>query len=296
MRIIKKIIYGKRPQSVLIILSFLLFLTLVILGGFELYKYFGPLGKLPAYDWIAKNLQEIRNINPHNFCFAVFGDNRDNDNVFADLLDEVEDDQEISFAIHLGDLVHYGGKSEYCNSLKLIQEHFHKPLLTIVGNHDIRGIGGRFYRKIFGPFYYSFQIGKTFFIVADTSKSKKVDKQQKRWLEAELLRSQNCLILVFAHQPLYDPREGHHHCLSPRVGNELMMLFHKYHVAHIFHGHIHSYFQGIWNGLPYTISAGAGAPLAGKGPEHYFFHYIKVRITPQNLHLEVVPVYQTKNK
>lgn len=293
MNIAKRIFHRNRPQLILIILGLIIVLGLIIFGGRELYKAYWPLGKLPAQDWNAKNLEKLSNINPDNFCFAVFGDNRDNDEVLIKILNKIDQDPEISFSIHLGDMVHHGRKSEYCNFISLLQQYLHKPLLMVVGNHDIRGRGGRFYRKIFGPFYYSFQIGNIAFIAADTSLSKKVNKAQLLWLEKTLSKSKNKQILVFGHQPLSDPRGGlHHHCLSAKVSDELVFLFRKYNVSRFFSGHIHSYFQGQWKGIPYTITAGAGAPLVGNGPDHYFYHYIKVRVLGQKINLEVVRVSQ----
>ncbi len=85
--------------------------------------------------------------------------------------------------------------------------------------------------------------------------------------------------LVFLHTPLFDPRgDNHHHCLAEEMGRRLAALFQQYRVTHIFAGHIHSYFVGAWQGVPFTITAGAGAPLYGTGPEHYFFHYLKVTL------------------
>ena len=279
MNIVKKLFHRKPPQLILIILAFIALLALIYFGGRELYVAYWPLGKLPAQDWNAKNLKKINNsnINPDNFCFAVFGDNRDNDEVLIKILNKVENDPDISFSIHLGDMIHHGRKSEYWNFMSLLQKYLQKPLLMVVGNHDIRGRGSRFYRKIFGPFYYSFQIGNVVFIAVDASLSKKVNKTQLVWLD----------------KTLFDPRGGlHHHCLSEKASDELVFLFRKYKVARVFSGHIHSYFQGQWKGIPYTITAGAGAPLVGHGSDHYFYHYIKVRVSNQNIRLELVRISQ----
>ncbi len=295
MNMVKKLFSRKPTKLILIILGLIAFLALAYFGGRELYLAYWPLGKLPAQDWNAKNLEKINNsnINPDNFCFAVFGDNRDNDEVLIKILNEVENDPEISFSIHLGDMVHHGRKSEYCNFMSLLQKYLHKPLLMVVGNHDIRGRGSRFYRKIFGPLYYSFEIGHIAFIAADTSLSKKLNKTQLQWLDETLSKSENKQILVFGHQPLSDPRgDLYLHCLSPEASEKLVSLFRKYKVSHVFSGHIHSYFQGRWQGIPYTITAGAGAPLAGDSSDHYFYHYIKVRVSLQHISLELVRISQ----
>ena len=71
------------------------------------------------------------------------------------------------------------------------------------------------------------------------------------------------------------------------MASRLAALFKKYRVTHIFAGHIHSYFTGTWDGVPYTISAGAGAPLYGTDPEHFFYHYLKVNVKGDKVQVQV---------
>ena len=59
------------------------------------------------------------------------------------------------------------------------------PFLTAVGNHDLDNGSGN-YQEIFGPTYYSFQIGQNYFIVLDASTEPSFDKTQLKWLEDEL--------------------------------------------------------------------------------------------------------------
>jgi serine/threonine-protein phosphatase CPPED1 len=58
-------------------------------------------------------------------------------------------------------------------------------------------------------------------------------------------------------------------------------------VTHIFAGHIHGYFSGDLDGVPFTITAGAGAPLHGTDPEHFFYHYLRVTPSGSEAHIEV---------
>jgi hypothetical protein len=93
---------------------------------------------------------------------------------------------------------------------------------------------------------------------------------------------------VFLHTPLFDPRGGDkHHCLAEAAGRRLAALLRQYHVTHIFAGHIHSYFSGNWDSVPYTITGGAGAPLYGTDPEHFFYHYLKVTLQGGKVHVKV---------
>ena len=58
-------------------------------------------------------------------------------------------------------------------------------------------------------------------------------------------------------------------------------------MTHIFAGHIHGYFAGEWDGVPYTITAGAGAPLYGTDPKHFFHHYLKVTLQGGEVQIKV---------
>jgi hypothetical protein len=67
-------------------------------------------------------------------------------------------------------------------------------------------------------------------------------------------------------------------------------LFKQYNVSHVFASHIHGYYQGQWQGIPYTITGGAGAQPVGKGPKHDFFHYIKVSVKGNTVDMAVQPI------
>ena len=67
-------------------------------------------------------------------------------------------------------------------------------------------------------------------------------------------------------------------------------------MTHFFASHIHGYFSGAWEGVPYTITGGAGARLHGKDPEHFFHHYIKVHVSGSRLEMEVKRINIEKTK
>lgn len=263
----------------------LLVLCALLLIIVEAWDYMSP---LPTHEWLANNLKNIKVGNPEDFYFAIFGDNKNSFAMFDDLLKRVNSDPDIAFAVDLGDMVYDGEKEKYRHFFNQLS-NLHRPLLTAIGNHELKENGRGFYYDIFGPYYYSFQIGNHYFIVLDTADGKGPDFWQRRWLEAELTRAQSCKTrLVFMHVPLFDPRGGiYHHCLPDRDGQQLAELFQKYHITHIFASHIHGYFQGQWQGVPYTISGGAGAELWGIDPQHYFYHFLKVHVKDGSVKVQV---------
>jgi hypothetical protein len=244
-------------------------------------------------DWLGINLVSIQVDDPHNFSFAVFGDNRDDQGRFDRLINAVNSDPSIAFSLDVGDLVNHPDEGLYRAFFAQVS-HLKKPLLIAMGNHELGrdpAAGRRLYANIFGPslgpFDYSFQIGQTSFIVLDDADQHGPHDAQRTWLERELKKAQSCTYrLVFLHVPLYSP-PGLNHSL-PRVdADRLLALLKKYRVTQIFAGHIHGYFRGHWDGIPYVITGGAGVPLQGRDPAHYFFHYVKVHVTPKALEITV---------
>ena len=269
--------------------SVLFFLCLLIFVGVEAWFSFAP---LPGQNWIVENLRKIHIEDSSDFSFAVLGDNKNSHTIFPVLLRKVDQDHDIKFALDLGDLVFDGEIEKYRYFIKQVENNTTKPFLTAIGNHELSEKGRGLYYDLFGPFYYSFQLGQTYFIVLDDADEKGLDIWQQGWLERELEQAQGYTSrFVFMHVPLFDPRGGeHHHCLPEKEARSLLSLFEKYHVSHIFTGHIHGYYRGQWEGIPFTITGGAGAELVGKEPKHDFFHYIKVSIKGNLVNTAVQPV------
>ena len=264
----------------------LIIASLFILGfvAFEFWDNYIP----PAVQ--DRNKREISRIkvDSTDFSFAVFGDHKGHEFVFEPLLRDVDRDKEVAFAIELGDLVRQGRRWFYRRLLYEIEKNLTLPFLAVIGNHDLYR-GSTNYREIFGPTYYSFQIGENDFIFLDTSARFQFDRAERQWLETELQKSQASKVrFVFMHVPPFDPRgPGFYKKLSEKEGKDLLDLFRRYNVTHLFGSHIHGYFSGLWEGVPYTITGGAGAGLHGKDPQHFFHHYIKVRVSGGKVETEV---------
>lgn len=249
-------------------------------------------------DWDFQSLQKL-NANQKNFSFAVLGDNKNSIGTFNSLINKINNN-DVMFAVDNGDLVYDGEKEKYRFFIDQISR-FKKPLLTVIGNHEIRENGNGIYYNYFGRPYYSFTIGNSCFIVLDDSNEKSIDKWQLDWLKKELNNSQSYKNrFVFMHVPLYDPREGDYkqgHSLEDlKMVNTLNDLFDKYKVTMVFASHIHSYYEGKWHNTPYIISGGGGAELAGADPKHDFYHYIKVDVKNDKVSYEVVKINSPPNE
>jgi predicted phosphodiesterase len=260
----------------------------------------GDIAPLPAKQWNQENLAKVQSAAAEPVTFAVMGDSRDNPPVFGGLLKKVDRDSELAFVIHLGDMVREAEVDQYQTFFTVVRQNLHKPLLAVVGNHELTGDRDlNLFHQIFGLDYYAFQIGQNYFIaINDAAEAEGMSQAQLRGLEAELQKSQTYKTrMVFCHIPLYDPRDGDKpHSLKPEEAAKLLSLFKKYNVTYVFAGHIHSYYAGDWKGLPYNITGGAGAPLAGTDPQHAFYHYLKVSLQGDQVQIQVIPLAEPAGK
>jgi len=245
------------------------------------------------------NYKQLKKIDKgkSEFTIAVFGDNKNSHKVFENLIDSVNNDPEIDFCIDLGDLVYDGEREKYNYFLNQVKR-LNVPYLTAVGNHDIKEDGRAVYYNLYGPYYYSFNIGDAYFIILDDASEVELEQSQMAWLKSELKVSQKFKYkFVMFHVPLYDPREKippaplftipifkeyefHHSLENKKQAGELIKLFENYNITHIYASHIHAYYTGKWGNIPFTITGGAGAELIGNDPQHDYYHYIKLEITP----------------
>jgi len=270
--------------------------AMIIYACYELIERFVPTRALPP---LAERLAEIRkNVQPDDFSFAVIGDSKDDKKVFPEILSRINDDPSIAFVIHLGDAVEDPDRQLYQEFLETIETFLHKPILLVPGNHDVSPADGGLYERHFGPKQYAFTIGRARFVIANTEDGplSLLSEPGRRWLRDELDKSgSNRPVLLFMHHPLFDPRgNGLHHCLQPAASGRLLAIFSRYRVDHIFAGHVHGYWKGAWNNIPYTVSGGGGAMLAVDKPSHGLYHFFKIRIKEGRIDEETVPVQETR--
>lgn len=260
---------------------------LVLLLCFTLFAF------ASSYNQKMLNLIKKSDYKQQSFSFAVMGDNRDGDNVLQKIIKKINQDKDISFALNNGDLVPDGYKKEFKNYLDIIKTS-NKPLLSIIGNHEIPWYDGETnYEKVFGKTHFAFSYANSYFIILDTS-NKTIKKKQFKWLKKELKKSQNFTNrFVFTHVPLYDPRYGEygkgHSFKSLKKAKKLNDLFDKYKVTMLFCSHIHFYHKGVWQKTPYIITGGAGAPLK-KYKNDGFYNYIKVTVNGSKVKYKVIKI------
>jgi hypothetical protein len=251
----------------------------------KIYRYSLP---LPAKKWIYSNLEKIHIKDPTHFSFAVFCGSKISRLVFKGLLEQVDHDFDIAFAVDLGDAVLSGGKTHYHFFIKQIDDNLGIPLLTVLGDNELSGDGRELYSKIFGPFYYSFKIGKNYFLVLDNADKKGLSDKQMVWLENELKQSWECdSRIIFMHRPLYYSSENNNNqSMSKETSVKLTVLFLKYQATHIFASQINGFYEDDFKGIPYFLTGGAEKKSHNRHGKHGYFHFLKVNVEKKNIDVE----------
>lgn len=220
-------------------------------------------------------------------CFSVCGDSRDNPSVFSQILQAVAYDG-CEFLVHVGDLVNEG-TSEQWEEFRQIMEGFPLPFYPVPGNHDsLDGSLDGFLIYSGAPSaHYSFDWDSVHFSLVDSHNGGLI-AAERDWLRDDLRATTQPVKMVFLHHPPFDP-DGTDHTMA--FGNEpFMELMVQEDVGFVFAGHIHAYAQQEQDGVVYTITGGAGAPLYGGEHPQAFHHYLRVTVQGSDVTIEVVRI------
>jgi predicted phosphodiesterase len=222
-----------------------------------------------------------------NFSFAVCGDSRDNPDIYQRVLDAVQTDGS-EFLVHTGDLVNRGTDSQW-EGFREQMAGFALPFYPVPGNHD--GLNGELdgYLAYSGAptARYSFDREPIHFAMAD-SHNGGIGASELAWLQTDLSGTRQPVKMVFLHHPPFDPDGGDH---IMAYGNEpFMELMAATDVDYVFAGHIHAFAQEERDGVVYTITGGAGAPLYGEEHPQAFHHYLRVTLQGGDVAIEVVEI------
>lgn len=198
---------------------------------------------------------------PNSVRFAVIGDMGTGKKPQYEVANQMAEYRKLfpfDFVITLGDNI-YGSQSEA--DLKAKFEDPYQALLSAgvtffasLGNHD--NVNQRFYKpfNMGGKRYYTFKKGKVEFFVLD---SNYMDREQTKWLEAQLSASSSPWKICYFHHPLYS--HARFHGADTDLRTVLEPLFQKYDVRVVFSGHEHVYERLVpQHGITYFILGSSG--------------------------------------
>ncbi len=228
-------------------------------------------------------------VGPEGFTFVVLGDTRSNMPVAHEVLRRAAAENP-AFIINTGDLVRHGTVEEYITyHMPLVELAAPIPYVPIPGNHD-DGPNRDFaaFKALYGAERFSFDYGNCRFVGVNTSDRLRMGWADLRYLETELGKPGAKWKFVVLHIPpdYVVSAGGRSFKWNTKRFQRLMQ---RMKVTHVFMGHIHGYATEVADGIPYTISAGGGAPLTTTlGKEGNVRNYVVMHVRPEGVKGEVV--------
>ncbi len=217
-----------------------------------------------------KNLVDIENniYASDSITLAVTADPHYNYNYLLKVVNSINKNYQIDFALCLGDISDSGIQTEF----ELFHSEMDKlgvPYITTIGNHDYRSNGEDVYTQMFGHLNYSLKAGFLRIIVFDDIFWESNKDPDFDWLESELKRYQGEIILVAAHIPPDTDQ------FNEAARERYYKLMQKYGVRYSFHGHQHNFEVKESNG---TLYLNTGAIMKGKYTLVTIFKNSEIRI------------------
>jgi len=231
-----------------------------------------------------------KNLDDHPVRFAIIGDRTGGHTpgVYGEIIEEIER-LKPDFVISVGDLIEgYIDNEdqilEQWDEYKHLRDPLTMPFYNTPGNHDIwDDQSEKIYLEQEGQPYYSFNHGKSIhFTILDNSRWGDIDDfpdEQLEWLKKDLKKHRKFKhIYVVMHQPYW------YFTLANGKPDRLHDVFVEYGVDAVFHGHFHTYFSGMYDGIRYTtIGSSGGATQVDPGGLKS--DYAMVTVDNKDLHI-----------
>jgi len=211
-----------------------------------------------SFSLVAKNVS--------NYTIIAFGDHRPRYGiqppaVFIKIMHDINNESGL-FVIDGGDLVYSGKVNQWAALMRVW--NWDKPIFVAPGNHEYQGEGINIFHHFFGPVDYAFSFGGyRYIIMNDVQHDYSLTREQFSWLEEQMkeAKARGERPIVIMHAPPYNPIPGgEDHAISKASAQTLLKLMREYDAFGIF-SHIHMNWKGTYEGVPFIITGGGGAPL-----------------------------------
>lgn len=174
------------------------------------------------------------------FTFAIVGDSQVRIEGFNKARKRING-VDVDFTVILGDITDRGLREEW-NWVGDIIYKFHKPVLTVVGNHDGLAKGKHIYRDMFGDLNYSFYYNGVKFVMWNNNHYEwDIDLD---WLDRETNYHPS---IVLSHQPPYAGT------LKDYQEERWLQIRQKPEIIASTHGHMHGFTNYEEEGLPIFV-------------------------------------------
>ena len=147
-------------------------------------------------DLIAKGIKQIQQdaLRDDTIKFILTGDTQmalDEVETFVKMSNSIGN---IDFTLICGDLTQFGLKKEFVWIHDQLKKLNH-PYIPVIGNHDFVATGPKIFQEMYGPFDYSFKVGKFKFVAINTNSIEfgfDGSVPNIKWLEKELSETLSC--------------------------------------------------------------------------------------------------------
>ncbi len=229
-----------------------------------------------------------------SFSFIVCGDPQNNYEVFDKVLEAAKS---VDFLIIAGDVTGSGTSVEFSNFVSRMKASG-VTYYCVPGNHDVATSPVESsYARYCGQPYYSFDHENSHFVMIDDSTpSQGFYPAERQWVRQDLAAAKRKPyehVFAVAHVP-----PGYPFSTKPKAedargidANALLAPELKNGgVEELFCGHLHAYTEEVDDGLPVTITGGAGAPLHFSASNGGYHNYVRVEIEGKERRQTVVKI------
>ncbi len=180
-----------------------------------------------------------------SYTIALISDSHLNFDDLHDAIDRINEDDDITFMLHGGDLTSGGMLSEYMIFWN-IADKLKKPYFTVIGNHDCLANGEQIYKSMYGEPNYTFEFQNSRFIFFNDINWELNNREPDYlWLNQQLTKSAGYRhVFVITHIPPWTDQ------FTPLQSIVYQMLIKEAGVTISIHGHQHD----PWFGDNYSDS------------------------------------------
>lgn len=177
--------------------------------------------------------------------------------LLQDAINQVNETPGVDFVMFTGDMINTPFERELMKFFTYANQ-LHAPWYAVLGNHDVC-VGGNLSKKLywtmlnshnknfsFPKTYYSFVPKKGYKVIGlDTiidnriTANGEISNEELKWLDRELAKSQNDVVLIFMHTPMIEPLHSQTHLLL-NAGDVLKVVNKYKNPIAVFSGHYHT--------------------------------------------------------
>lgn len=221
------------------------------------------------------------------FTFNVYGDTQ-NGRRHKEVITAMNQQEEVAFLLHQGDIVNTPVQSEYNSFFKNAQPFIGRvPFYPVRGNHDGQHYSFNDYFELPGiEDYYSFVYGSVYVLAINSPAPFGPNTKQYEWIKQDLEAHKDMPWKVaFTHYSAYSPTEADN---DMNIRQYLSPLFEEYGVNIVFSGHSHVYDHYFVNNVHYVLTGGGGGWEITHETSKFNapFNYVKVHVSPEKLVVE----------